>query len=195
MIHSGIIATVCSICYCCANNIHIFSEQCHIWRKTLLNIRTFVVGTSTSYWFLQSSTIITNISIIEEIARIISYSLIAEFVFYWVHRYMHINKWIYTNIHRKHHIETIPSPIDAYILSTTEAFFVVLAFISPTIFGLCMTARGLTLIQVAHVTFATLSHGALHTNHHMLHHKYLKGNYGSVHTIWDKVFGTNISML
>lgn len=190
------IAYVTSQIYCYYKKIPFFVDGTKsIPKKLAINGRNLLVGITTNaiITFLHGFTPIESICIIEEGVRMGIYSLMVEFWFYWSHRIMHENKWLYTNVHREHHLETIPSPIDAYILTISESISVTIAFACPIIIGFGITRRGAILVQTIHLIYGILVHGGLPgVTHHMEHHKYFNGNYCGVYPLWDNVFGTRL---
>jgi len=162
--------------------------------KIYMNLRNGVLGILIANLFV-STTFLTDISMKEELVRIVIYSVLIEFAFYSTHRMMHWNKLLFKYIHKEHHLEMEPSPIDAYILTPAESASVVFSFTFPNFIRFLITKRGMILVQTIHLIFGILVHGALKSvRHHMLHHKYLKGNYSGIYPFWDMVFGTYLSV-
>lgn len=116
------------------------------------------------------------------------HSLSIEFAFYWSHRLLDSNHYVYMSIHRQHHLERDPYPIDSYIVSPLESCIITTSFAFPNIIGIQLTQRGMIAVQTAH-----LVHGAFTSiKHHIHHHTYIKGNYFGIYPLWDFVFRTRI---
>ena len=135
--------------------------------------------------------------------------LIDDLYFYLYHAALH-TKFLYKRIHKTHHRSTMPIPME-YIFTHPLEWF--LGAIGPFI-GLAVIA--IFFPQVNIYAFWTMSalrnlheldiHSGIKsskiasvipfygtTEHHDLHHSRNKGNYASTFTIWDKVFGTEIT--
>ncbi len=193
------IAYIASNVYCYFNKIPFFvGGTKNIPNKLAINGRNLLVGiftTNTIISYVHGFSYIPPMSLLEEGVRMGIYSLMVEFWFYWSHRLMHENQWIYKYVHKEHHLETTPSPIDAYILTISESISVTISFISPIICGFVITQRGAIFVQTMHLIYGILVHGGLPgITHHMEHHKYFNGNYCGIYPLWDNVFGTRISV-
>lgn len=189
------VAYVTAQMYCNMKDIPFFMGGTKsIKHKIAINVRNLTVGMLTSNFILSYSNPFTlSMPIIEEIPRMIGYSLLVELYFYWIHRTLHENTWLYQNIHKEHHLETVPSPIDAYILTLSESVMIVSALMFPLIIGYDITKRGAVIVQTLHLIVGILLHGALpEVNHHMIHHSDFNTNYGGSYPLWDNVFGTRI---
>ena len=135
--------------------------------------------------------------------------LIDDLYFYLYHAALH-TKFLYKRIHKTHHRSTMPIPME-YIFTHPLEWF--LGAIGPFI-GLAVIAIFFPQINI--YAFWTMSalrnlheldiHSGIKsskiasvipfygtTEHHDLHHSRNKGNYASTFTIWDKVFGTEIT--
>lgn len=191
------IAYVTSQAYCYYKKIPFFVDGTKsIQKKMAINGRNLLIGiftTNTIISYVHGFSYIPPMSLFEEGVRMGIYSLMVEFWFYWSHRLMHENQWIYKHVHKEHHLETTPSPIDAYILTISESISVTISFISPIICGFMITQRGAIFVQTMHLIYGILVHGGLPgITHHMEHHKYFNGNYCGIYPLWDNVFGTRI---
>ena len=181
--------------YCIKENIPFFTNGTKdVSHKVLINLRNSSLG------ILLHHTLTTNfvsyadsMNPIEELSRMTIYSMMIEFSLYWIHRYMHENKWLYKHVHKEHHLETVPSPSDAYILTLTESTFLLMTYMLPLILGFNITKRGTIVVQTSHLIMSILVHGGLpNINHHMIHHSHFNTNYSGIYPLWDNVFGTRI---
>lgn len=164
-------------------------------RKVAANVQNVCVGVATALAFYSPEVVVPagEMRLAEEVFRAVGYSVLIEFAFYWTHRMMHASKFLYMYVHREHHLEADPSPIDAYILTVPESISVVFSFTFPNFIGYVITRRAMIAVQTIHLVFGILVHGGLPcVQHHMLHHKYLRGNYSGIYPLWDVVFGTRI---
>ena len=189
------VAYVTAQMYCNIKDIPFFTGGTKpIKYKIAINIRNLTIGILASNFIIShTNPFILNMPIIEEIQRMIGYSLLVELYFYWIHRILHENTLLYRNVHKEHHLETVPSPIDAYILTVSESIMIVSALMCPLIFGYNITKRGAVIVQTLHLIFGILLHGALpEVKHHMIHHSDFNTNYGGTYPLWDNVFGTRI---
>jgi len=187
-------AFVISSLYCFLNNVPFYKKNStkSILHKILINIRNLFIGIFATN-LLYNPYSISFFPLHEELFRMLLYSLSIEFAFYWSHRFLHSNHFIYMNIHREHHLERDPFPIDAYILSPIESCIITASFSFPNIIGIKLTQRGVIVVQTAHLVLGILVHGAfVSIKHHMHHHKYIKGNYSGIYPLWDYVFNTRI---
>ena len=135
--------------------------------------------------------------------------LIDDLYFYLYHAALH-TKFLYKRIHKTHHRSTMPIPMEYIFTHPLEWFlgaigpFIGLAFIAiffPQIniyaFWTMSALRNLHELDIhsgvksSKITSAIPFYGT--TEHHDLHHSRNKGNYASTFTIWDKVFGTEIT--
>ena len=163
--------------------------------KLKSNIMSFVVGGILIELLANTGAIDNEIGTRESIIRSIVYLVSVEFVFYWSHRLQHMNKFLYKHVHRHHHLEMNPKPIDAYVLSPVEAIIVTLCFMFPNFVGLRMHKVAFDVTLAVHTFFGVCIHGEKFTikylNHHMIHHQRLNCWYSGPIPIWDYVFSTN----
>ena len=135
--------------------------------------------------------------------------LIDDLYFYLYHAALH-TKFLYKRIHKTHHRSTMPIPMEYIFTHPLEWFLgaigpfiglAVIAIFFPQIniyaFWTMSALRNLHELDIhsgvksSKITSAIPFYGT--TEHHDLHHSRNKGNYASTFTIWDKVFGTEIT--
>lgn len=134
-----------------------------------------------------------------------------DIVFYWVHRIIHENKYLYRKIHKIHHEAYAPVPIEYLYVHPLEWM---LGGLGPAVaIGIIMLAFGgmsawtLWVWGAWRILHELDIHSGLSsklgiriplfapTEHHDLHHaRPTLGNYASSLTLWDKVFGTEIPL-
>jgi len=152
--------------------------------KVLLNLKSLLIGSIITECFLRFNT--------EEfkIFNTIIYSLTVDLCFYIFHILQHKIKFVYKHVHKHHHLEIIPQPIDAYIISPIESIILGLTFVIPSLFFSISESSAL-LVIIWHTLMGILLHGgSKHLNYHMTHHKLFNCNYAGLYPLWDSLFGT-----
>ncbi len=131
--------------------------------------------------------------------------LLIDFLRYWLHRWMHVNPFLW-RFHALHHMPerlgTATSirthPIDDFILYVPEAFLLFFLGFDRTIVAALYTVIWvISLIKHANIEIAEdrfSKHFQL-PRYHLLHHNYQSEeartyNFSEILTFWDKVFGT-----
>ena len=123
--------------------------------------------------------------------------------FYFLHRLMHENKFIYKKIHKIHHRANSPIPIDYIYVHPLEWMS---GFIGPFIGIIIMGGVSIYSFWLYLLVrnFHELSiHSGLKTSfvkfpfygtneHHDIHHARRDGNYASTFTLWDVLFKTKL---
>jgi sterol desaturase/sphingolipid hydroxylase (fatty acid hydroxylase superfamily) len=132
-----------------------------------------------------------------EMMKLIVMFFVADTMFYWSHRFLHIPE-VYRIAHAQHHSHHEPVPWTSLFVHPIEF---IIAFT-------CIFAGPLLLFKIHPIT-ATLflsgimislvsSHSGIRVGtlfdatHHDLHHQRRRGNYGSDFGIWDRICGTAI---
>ena len=141
------------------------------------------------------------------ISQLAIFVLIDDAYFYFFHRALHENPWLYRHIHKTHHHAFAPFPLEYIYVHPLE--WMMGAGGIPLAIGVIYLCQGGVSVW-AFWTFAlwrNLHEVEIHsglqsgwrgrlplygtTEHHDRHHlKNSKGNYGSAFTFWDWVFGT-----
>lgn len=185
MVLSAFLGTFIAFTYCYFNNIYINFT----FIKILQNFQTFCIG-AFIIQFIPPNFVETS-SIRYEISAFCLYSLVSEFFFYWLHRLIHYNKFLFVSIHQHHHLEKYPSPLDAYILHPVETVLVTIALSIPDLLLIPITYRAHLLFKSLSLAVLILNHGALKSrSFHMLHHRYLNVYFGGTYPLFDYVFNT-----
>jgi methylsterol monooxygenase len=130
--------------------------------------------------------------------------------FYFFHRAMHQNPFLFRHIHSIHHKASPPFPLDfiyvhplEWLLGSTGitiglvVVYMVFGTINVYPFWLYAAFRNLHEIEIHSNTRSWIMQyipfwGT--TEHHDYHHSKLNGNYASTFTFWDKLFKTEIEM-
>jgi sterol desaturase/sphingolipid hydroxylase (fatty acid hydroxylase superfamily) len=151
--------------------------------------------------------------------KVTVYEIITDFFYYWMHRSLHENKWLYRQIHKLHHRSKAPTAINSSTMSVSETF---LTFLITDLFVPCllvniwpfdltefaMYAAWICAIEVYGHSGQILGMDEasvwrfgmsgllstfgirLATRDHELHHWNNTCNYSKRTQVWDKVFGT-----
>jgi lathosterol oxidase len=126
--------------------------------------------------------------------------------FYWTHRLMH-HPALFRWFHRAHHRSHNPSPWAAYAFSPLEAVMQAAIFplaislypVHPAAFGLFMLWQ-ITHNVLGHTGYEIYPHWLMDTwlgkvlntpTNHVMHHEFVRGNYGLYFNVWDRLMGTN----
>jgi len=152
---------------------------------------------------------------------VLSYTLclfvLGDFSRYWLHRWMHTNRWLW-KFHEVHHSPESLNPFTFYRLHPVEILLLALrnAIVAGTVTGIfifCFSARvdlytvlGCNLFVVALFSFTgnlrhshiRLSYGRwverilISPSQHQIHHQQdnMRKNFGSVLALWDWLFGS-----
>lgn len=130
--------------------------------------------------------------------------LLGDAVFYWVHRWMHVNKAVYKHVHLVHHKANRPFPSDYMYVSPIEIMLentgtfvaiLLLQFIQPVSF------LSLWIYGAIRAVHAVQTHSGVElkwlpslrlggTEEHDLHHFKYNGNYAFMFKFYDRMFGT-----
>tara|TARA_Y100000389_G_scaffold39084_2_gene33468 strand:+ start:449 stop:1159 length:711 start_codon:yes stop_codon:yes gene_type:complete len=135
--------------------------------------------------------------------------IIDDLYFYLYHAALH-TKFLYKRIHKTHHRSTMPIPMEYIFTHPLEWLFgaigpfiglAVIAIFIPQIniyaFWVMIALRNLHELQIhsgiksSKIISSIPLYGT--AEHHDLHHSKNNGNYASTFTLWDKVFGTEIT--
>ena len=125
--------------------------------------------------------------------------------FYFLHRFMHQNKYIYSRIHKIHHRAHSPIPIDYIYVHPLEWMS---GFIGPFI-GILLLGGVHIYTFWAYLIIRNLHELDIHSGlkssflnsfmpfsgtneHHDIHHAKKNGNYSSTFSFWDTVFKTKL---
>ena len=134
--------------------------------------------------------------------------LIDDIYFYFFHRLLHTNKFLYNNIHKIHHTARSPYPIN-YIYAHP---FEIAIGAGGTLLGIMIQYQiysvSLILFGIIKIIHEIYIHSGIIcfqmknkfllsyigcVKDHDIHHYYLIGNYGSNFNFMDRIFGTYIT--
>lgn len=133
--------------------------------------------------------------------------IIDDFYFYFLHSFMHKNKFVLKKIHHIHHRAITPVALEYIYVHPLEwisgyvgpflAMLIISIFIPVNIFAfwLYQIIRNIHELDV-HSGFKSKFSKWIpywgETEHHDKHHEKLDGNYSTTFTFWDEFFGTKI---
>ena len=166
-----------------------------------------IISTIGLYYFypLFDPSLKFNISVI--ILHLFVILFIDDFFFYFLHSWMHKNKYILNKIHRIHHQAVTPFALEYIYVHPLEwimgyfgpflAIFLISIFspVSIVAFWMYQIIRNIHELDV-HSGFKSFFSKWIpfwgESEHHDLHHEKLDGNYATTFTLWDQVFKTKI---
>jgi sterol desaturase/sphingolipid hydroxylase (fatty acid hydroxylase superfamily) len=126
--------------------------------------------------------------------------------FYWTHRLMH-HPGLFRAVHRDHHLSRNPTPWAAFAFSPMEAAVQAMIFplavflfpLHPLAFGMFMMWQ-MFFNVIGHTGYEYNRPGFMKSwirflintpTNHIMHHEFLKGNYGLYFNFWDRIMKTN----
>ena len=172
-----------------------------------INVLTLVFFVFIGFFFFKEYIIdmSTDLSIVTILMQLFLILIFDDTFFYFLHRMMHENKYIYSKIHKIHHRANSPIPIDYIYVHPLEWMS---GFIGPFIGILCM--GGVSIYTFWLYLFVRNFHEiGIHSGiktsnifsfipfygtneHHDVHHAKRDGNYSSTFILWDYIFKTKI---
>jgi len=173
-----------------------------------LNITLLIIVSSVGLYYmfpLFESVIDINIKTI--LIQLFFILVVDDLYFYFLHFWMHNNKYILDKIHRTHHKAITPFALEYIYVHPLEwmlgyigpfiAIFIISIFFPVNIlaFWAYQLIRNLHELDV-HSGFKSVVSKWIpfwgESEHHDLHHEKLNGNYATTFTIWDNLFNTKI---
>jgi fatty acid hydroxylase domain-containing protein 2 len=105
--------------------------------------------------------------------------LIEEFLFYYIHYFFHKNRFLYNNIHKKHHLWVYPVAISAQYAHPIEN---ILCNYLPIIIGCFITS--LNFYAVLFIFFiGTFNAISVHSGYKFFNFKYIRNNFHEKHHV------------
>lgn len=172
----------------------------------LLNLALLAALTAVSLYFFSDAIFETSLPAWWLLpAQIVFIFIIDDAWFYFTHRLMHENRFLMLKIHSIHHRAVTPFPWEyiythplEWMIGSTGSLLglIALMMIMPVniyafwVYGLIRNLHevkihsGLRSPLANHIPFLSPA------ENHDLHHSRVNGNYASMFTVWDRVFGT-----
>ena len=181
----------------------IFSERMPLY---LFNFFTLLVFSGVGTYFLYDFFEVSSFSLLVILFQVLFAFIIDDLYFYFMHRWMHENKFILRKIHSIHNRATTPFPLEYLYGHPFEwimgMFGVVFGFglilllmpINIYAFWLFGALRNLHKIHIhsdLKLPFISKIPFISETKHHDDHHAKLTGNYSSTFTWMDRIFKSN----
>ena len=127
-------------------------------------------------------------SLMQTVLNCTAYSIITEMSYYVYHRAIH-HKYVYKQIHSKHHENVVVYPLDSLYFTSIDLIFYICCLHSPLLF-IKMDWFEYFIAVYFYITMGFLSHSPICYHHHVLHHKLFKCNYCLVFPFFDIAFQT-----
>ncbi|MFK7934594.1 MAG: sterol desaturase family protein [Saprospiraceae bacterium] len=161
-----------------------------LWEVGMIQVYTEIGAYG--YWYLPTS-----------FAAVL---IIQDAYYYWLHRWMHTQRRVYSLLHKVHHDSVVPSPWTSFSFHPTES--VVQAIILPVILLFLPVHYIVLLLLLLTMTIsATINHlnvdlmpkvlrqsifakYLIGATHHAHHHTKAQKNFGLYFTYWDRWLGT-----
>jgi sterol desaturase/sphingolipid hydroxylase (fatty acid hydroxylase superfamily) len=131
--------------------------------------------------------------------------IIHDTYYYWVHRFMHLNRFMFKYVHSHHHTSRTPTPLSMFAFGPIEAlllggyFILMTMFIPVHIYIIVLVFAFNSLANFIGHSGYEITKSNNHTGwkkyilnsiHHDDHHKYAYMNYGIYFTFWDTCMNT-----
>ena len=173
----------------------------------VFNVCTLILFVFIGFYFFKDYIIDVNTSFsyLNLFVQLFIILIFDDTFFYFLHRLMHENKYIYKKIHKIHHRANSPIPIDYLYVHPLEWMsgfigpfigILLLGGVSIYAFWLYLIVRNLHELDIHSGLKGSFLNRLLPfsgTNeHHDLHHAKRDGNYSSTFTLWDTIFRTKL---
>lgn len=142
--------------------------------------------------------------LVETLLGVALFLVVDDTLFYFTHRLLH-TRWLFRHIHSWHHRIHAPFAMTGAIMHPAEWLLIsgmllvvpVLSGMHVYVLWLCVVLRqwgNAELHAGVEGPWSLLSRlpGAGGVRHHDLHHARMRGNYASMFSFWDRLFGTEI---
>ena len=175
--------------------------------RFLVNVVSLILLSGAGLYFFYDYIIdINKTSILHIVIPVFIIFIIDDIFFYFVHRLIHVNKFLYKKIHRIHHEANMPVAIDyiyahplEWMVGYIGPFIGILLYggISIYTFWLYLIIRNLHEIFIHSGIHSSsflykIIPFAANNKHHDLHHEKYNCNYASTFTFWDGIFKTRL---
>jgi len=120
--------------------------------------------------------------------NVLKYSIIAEFIYYIYHRYMHTKEY-YKMIHSMHHENIDVYPFDTFYMTKLDSLFLIGSLGTPFLFLQMNYFENVAALYI-YITAAYFEHSNIVLMHHAKHHKLMFCNFCILNPIFDLLVGT-----
>ena len=127
-------------------------------------------------------------SFLQTVLNCAAYSIIAEMSYYVYHRAIH-HKYLYKQIHSKHHENIVVYPLDSLYFTSIDVICYISCLHSPLLF-IKMDWFEYFIAVYFYLTMGFLYHSNMCYTNHVIHHKLFKCNYCLVFPFFDIAFQT-----
>ena len=171
----------------------------------LFNITVLIILNIIGIYFFHNIFLKEYSSISMVLIEIFVVLLIDDLFFYFLHRYMHSNKYIYKRIHKIHHRANTPIPIEYIYVHPIEWMSGMIGpFIGMILIGGISFYSYLIYLVIRNIHELHIHSGIITSKifkiipfygtneHHDIHHAKRDGNYSSTFTLLDFLFKTKI---
>jgi len=127
-------------------------------------------------------------TVIQTLDNILKYSIIAEFIYYVYHRFIH-TKGYYKYIHSMHHENVEVYPFDTFYMTKIDSAFLIASLGVPLLILRMNYFENVVALYI-YITAAYLEHSNLFLMHHAKHHKLMFCNFCILNPTFDLLIGT-----
>jgi len=127
-------------------------------------------------------------TIFQNMENILKYSIIAEFIYYIYHRFMHTKEY-YKSIHSMHHENIEVYPFDTFYMTKLDSLFLISSLGTPFLILRMNYFENIAALYI-YITAAYLEHSNIVLMHHAKHHKLMFCNFCILNPIFDLLVGT-----
>jgi len=183
-------------------------ERLEAWHITLRNLTLgFCVQSIVCTFNLGNRLYDGYHSLFRHILEIALFTFVEDFLFYWSHRALHSNQWVYKNFHAYHH----QAHKDVSLVNGLQVTLVelILSIIIPGFLPIFLIPHGMNRILFQTMCYISVfgviaDHGwdvfphifipvpLNGIRHHKRHHERVKGNYSGPLSFWDFLCFTHL---
>lgn len=170
-----------------------------------LSLTNLIIGAGVMFlvtpWIVMTRSANTDLG--AEVFKLLAMFFVADTMFYWTHRFLHIPA-VYCVAHKLHHCHHSPIPWTSLYVHPIEFTIALMGIFLIPLFlfsgpGGCGVHSTTALVFLFGIVFSLVaSHSGVKlpfsdATHHDLHHQQRRGNYGADIGVWDRICGTELS--